>query len=376
MGIGTAQRAGIRLMKSSRMAPAIAPVRAPGDCLFLPDFCSVRMVFGVVVVAQLLAFVLVLAPAAETGERWSRLSLLSLFVQWVALSTAGVLCVSRPWLSRLSDRSAGLASYAMSLVVMGVLSEAAFRLSRHTDLGLALPAGAHLGFLARNLMVSAIINAVVLRYFYVQHQWQRNVEAEARARVQALQARIRPHFLFNSMNTIAALTRLRPELAEEVVEDLADLFRATLADDRALGTVEDELELARRYLHIEKLRLGERLTVDWDLKEVPGGALLPAFTLQPLLENAVYHGIEPLPEGGTVQITGRSEQGRVVLTVSNPVAPGTHQLHQEGNRMAQDNIRQRLELAFPGRGGLQVAQAAGRYRVEVQFPASDAVQLP
>src|SRR6185295_13534303 len=135
------------------------------------------------------------------------------------------------------------------------------------------------GFTLRNVTISLVITALALRYFYVAHEWQRNVEMQARARVAALQARIRPHFLFNSMNTIASLTRSNPALAEQAVEDLADLFRASIGEAGHQIEMRDELEMARVYQRIEQLRLGERLVVDWQIQQLPAQALIPALTV-------------------------------------------------------------------------------------------------
>jgi len=182
------------------------------DSLFLPSFCDIRMVFAVVVIAELLAFVLVLAGQAR--DPWSELGLTSLFVQWIALSSAGVLCLARPLLGRVSNTAAALTSYLLLLLTTAVISEIGYRVGPSTQ---TLFSNEHAGFLFRNLGISAILSALVLRYLYVQHQWRQQIQAEAQARVQALQARIRPHFLFNSMNSIAALTRSDAERAELAV---------------------------------------------------------------------------------------------------------------------------------------------------------------
>ena len=222
-------------------------------------------------------------------------------------------------------------------------------------------------FVLRNLAMAAIVLAVVLRYFYVQHQWKQNVEAQARAQIQALTARIRPHFLFNSMNTIASLTRTHPEQAEQAIEDLADVFRATL-EQRDRVSLAQELEIARHYLNIEALRLGERLTLTWRLDEdVPLQASLPALTLQPLVENAIYHGIEPRTEGGEVLIAARRDGEALVLEVENPL-PTQHGRASNGNRMAQDNIRQRLALAYGDRARMDIDHTQDRYAVRLRLP--------
>jgi two-component system sensor histidine kinase AlgZ len=228
----------------------------------------------------------------------------------------------------------------------------------------------HGPFLVRNLGISAIVSAMLLRYFFVANEWRRNVQAEARARIHALQARIRPHFLFNSMNTIASLTRTDPLRAEEAVEDLADLFRVTLRDSETPLRLKEELELTRIYQRIEQLRLGERLTVEWDVDALPEGARIPGLTLQPLVENAIYHGVEPLPAGGVVKIQGERCGDDLMIRVTNPLTERTAST-RSGNQLAVQNIRDRLKLAFGERGRLDVDQTESWYQVTLRFPCEE-----
>lgn len=342
-------------------------VRRPRDAFFLPNFCDVRMVFAVVVIGELLAFVLTLAPFAPGGERWSQLSVISLFVQWVGLTSAAVLCYTRLYLGRLRENTAATLSYVLLLLVTLVLSEAAYRIALLTGYGWEITPYWHAELLLRNLAISAVVNAVTLRYFYVQHQWQQQVKAESLARIAALQARIRPHFLFNSMNTIASLTRSDPVLAEEAVIDLADLFRHSLADAGQQVTLAEEFELSRRYLRIEQLRLGERLRVDWDVAALPSDALLPPLSVQPLLENAVYHGIEALAGGGTIRVHGQRDGATLVLNIDNP-APEKNIKARSGNRMALENIRLRFEALHGAHGQLRTEQHEHSFHVELRFP--------
>lgn len=337
-----------------------------GDLLFLPSFCAVRMVFAVVLVAQILSFILVLAPLQTGGDLWRDLGVISLFVQWVALSSAAVLCLVRPLLSRFSNLAAALISYLLLLLVTAVVSELAHYVL-YRDLTLAPPTGDHFSFLARNMGLSALISAMVLRYFFVQHQWKAQVRAESRARVQALQARIRPHFLFNSLNTIASLTATNPAQAEDAVEDLADLFRITMRDSGGRISLAREIEIAKRYLHIESLRLGDRLQIEWNLDAIPDVAV-PALILQPLLENAVYHGVEPLPTGGRIRVCIVQRGNRLQMQVENPVPANRSFSHHRGNRMAHENIRERLRLAFGRAARLEIEDRGISYRASVQLP--------
>lgn len=340
----------------------------PSEELFLPSFCDVRLVFAVVVITELFAFVLAMVSPGMLGDPWGDLGLISLFLQWIALTSAAVLCVTRPFLTRFSAMAAALISYLIVLVVTALVSEAAFWVMVNTALLPETDPNEYAVFLIRNLTISTVIAALVLRYLYVQHQWRRRIETESSARIQALQARIRPHFLFNSMNTIASLTRLQPEVAEEAIHDLSDLFRASISNSHEDNTLEEEIILARRYLNIEELRLGGRLAVSWELEGLPLEVSVPPLTLQPLLENAIYHGIEPLPEGGSIYIEGVVEDGEVRITISNPI-PTKPSGRSQGNQIALDNIRQRLQLTYPGKGRLEVRVANNYYRVTLCIPA-------
>ena len=331
---------------------------------FLPDFCAIRMVFAVVVSAQLLATVLTLA-ASPRDDFWVALSLRSLYLQWIALSVAALYCLLKRPLGRLSHSWAGVAAWCLLLAVTAVV----FLLAETLHLRRGEPV---LPALLEHLAIAGIVGAVLLRYLYEQHRERQRELAESQARLQALQARIRPHFLFNSMNTIAGLARVDPGLAEQVVQDLSDLFRATLSDSQALATLDRELELARGYLRIEAQRLGERLRVDWDLEGLPGDLRLPGLLLQPLLENAVYHGIEPDPDGGEIEVSGRLRDGVVSLAVRNTLPPGGAATARAGNRMAQDNVRERLDAAFGDAAGMVVGRVDGLYQVRLHFPARQA----
>ncbi len=209
-----------------------------------------------------------------------------------------------------------------------------------------------------------------MRYLYVSSEWRRSIVLEAQARISALQALIRPHFLFNSMNTIASLTRSNPKQAEEAVEDLADLLRANLNAPKDRTTLKEELEVAAIYQRIEKLRLGDRLTVRWDVDDLPMRALIPSLTIQPLLENAIYHGIELLPDGGEVRVSGRRVNGDLRIVVRNPVAPDRAR-KKDGNKMAMANIRQRFELAYGNRASVDAEEKDSVYNVKLQFPCDE-----
>jgi two-component system sensor histidine kinase AlgZ len=338
---------------------------------YLPDFCEPRAVLTVVMVSALLAVVLALAGQSAQGSFLVELARTSGYLLWNGLLCAAALCKARPWLAQRSLRSSALIALGLIVGTVALVSEAAYWLGRVWEQQIGMPSGIfprdHWKFLLPNVGIAAIVGALALRYFHVAHEWRRSVELEARSRIRALQARIRPHFLFNSMNTIASLTRSDPARAEEAIEDLADLFRVSLSEARAQITLREELEVARIYQRIEQLRLGGRLQVRWKVADLPAQAIVPSLLLQPLLENAIGHGIEPLPEGGTVTVEGHTEGGEVSIEVSNPVS-ATARAVRSGNRMALDNIRQRLDLAFPGRASVEVDESAAAYKVRIRFP--------
>jgi two-component system sensor histidine kinase AlgZ len=318
------------------------------------------------------ALLLTLARFGISENFWTDLARTSMFLLWTGLGSAGLLCAARGRLQRLDVARGSALALLLLLAVTAAVSEAAWRLAASAGRALGLDEGGlgdHLGFLARNLFIGAIAGGLALRYFYVSQQWKRNVEAEARSRIRALQARIRPHFLFNSMNTIAALARTDPASAEDAVADLADLFRASLRDIQERIPLAEEIEVSRTYARIERLRLGDRLTVDWQLDEPLPRAAVPALLLQPLVENAVYHGIERIPSGGTVTVSCRRDGRHVLLAVENPVASDRPR-REGGSRIGLENVRERLELTFPGEASFAVSDSGGRFRVTLRFPAA------
>ena len=356
----------------SRATPA-TEVRGAASTFFLPDFCNPRTVLAVVLITELVAIVFAIARQAIHSAFWIDLATSSLFLLWVGLICAAVLCRARPWLQTLPAPRAALIAIALLVGAVGVVSELVFQVGRY--LGGAADGGLfpddHAGFLLRNLGVGFIVSALALRYFYVSAEWKRSIEMEALARIRALQARIRPHFLFNSMNTIAALTRSSPERAEQAVEDLADLFRASMSDASVRIPLSDEIEIARTHQRIEQLRLGERLRVHWDVDALPLQARAPSLIVQPLLENAVYHGVEMLPQGGAVSIVGKRIGDMLHIEVRNPIPPAAGYGEREGNRMALENIRQRLELAWPRRARVETEQTEGEFCARLIFPVDE-----
>jgi two-component system sensor histidine kinase AlgZ len=331
-------------------------------------------VLAVLVIVTLTALLLALASAGFSGAFLADLSHNLLLLVWVGLAGAALLCRLRGYIATCSATTGSALVMGMMALLIAVLSEVAYRLLASEMLNpgnlWGQPPAAHGLFVGRNVLMGLVVGGLALRYFYVAQQWRLNVESQARARVNALQARIRPHFLYNSMNTIAALTRSNPALAEEAVQDLADLFRATLSEKRNLITLKEELEAARIYQRIEQLRMGERLRVRWEVDNLPMRALVPALTVQPLLENAIGHGIENLEDGGEVVVEGGGGDGIVLLRVRNPMPlDSTHD--RGGHGIALDNIRERLVLLFGSRAEVRAGREGDEFVVLLRFPETE-----
>ena len=336
---------------------------------FVPDLCRVRAVFLLLITSELLVLVLAIVQAESGWIDWSYFGLLSLFVQWTTLTSAALICLLRRRLARLSVTRATVS--IVSIVLVDVFAFSLFADSvLHPQAGVAMWQG-----IAKKLLLALLIVLMVLRYFYLQHQWQQQREAEMQSHLTALQARIQPHFLFNSMNTIASLIAVNPEQAEEAVLDLSELFRASLRTVDQLIPLHRELDLCQRYLAIEALRLGDRLTLDWAIDSALDAQAIPPLSLQPLVENAIYHGIQPRPEGGTVRIEAQARGDFVYLLIQNPIPDQNERQHQ-GNRMALANIRSRLQALFGEPAVLKQSQHNGIYTVTLRLPRQNANSQP
>jgi two-component system, LytTR family, sensor histidine kinase AlgZ len=335
----------------------------------LPDLCSAQGLFALVLVAALAVTVMQLAP--EHVPSWRGFSVGLPFAVWLSVVLAVTICKARPWLERLPRVFPYLAAWSWIVLLSVVLSVLIGWIDHSLRLGLTRDSTAR--FTLTNGVVVALIGAALLRYFYVLAQWRARLAAVSRAQVQALQARIRPHFLFNSMNTVAALVRVDPGAAERTVEDLADLFRAALASESE-GTLGEELRLVDRYLDIEQLRLGERLRIERDLDALPRDFTLPRLLLQPLVENAIRHGIAPRRDGGTVRLGGSCDEDQVCIVVDNPLPDeAVPKLDEDdGHGHGLHSVRQRIAYHYGERGRLDVLESGGRYVVTVCLPRGGA----
>jgi len=329
-------------------------IRHNGDSPALPDLRNLGTTLRILVAVNGAAVI----AALLREPRWEVLP--EAIVQTVGaaqpplLLALAALWAAAPLLARQPYRTAAFAIAAIAV---------ASTLVSFVVVGRVVPQAE--GAALRQLLLALAAVIVLLRYFRLRAKALSPAITEAR--LQALQARIRPHFLFNSINGVLSLVRSDPSRAEDALHDLADLFRVLMRDNRDLTPLEDEVTLCRQYLDLEKLRLGERLVVDWNVKSMPGDAMVPPLFLQPLLENAVYHGIEPCTEPGTITINIFLTRGEVHAILRNPYrADGGR--HHAGNKMALANIRERLALHFDAEASLESRVLRDSYEVHIRMP--------
>ncbi|MHB1186328.1 sensor histidine kinase [Thiobacillus sp.] len=320
----------------------------------LPNFCHLGVNLRIALTVEAALVAGVVARVADAQAFWAEFIALSALAQPALLLTLLVLCATGRWLRGLPYRlgvgftlTQGMAVPVLASLWLNPLM---------TGMQQIPPAGVAL--------FALLLGAGLLGYFNLRARALSPAITEAR--LQALQARIRPHFLFNSLNAVLSLVRSDPRRAERALENMADLFRALMGNANQLAPLEDEVALTRAYLELEQLRLGDRLQVAWHIKKMPGDALIPPLVIQPLVENAVYHGIEPLADGGEISLNLYRSADKVHIVVRNPIA--TDASHHKGNRIALDNIRERLLLHFDLDAQLKLEPLGAVYQVHIIIP--------
>jgi two-component system sensor histidine kinase AlgZ len=328
--------------------------------IVIPDCCNIGIMVRVLLFVNgaVLAATLIAASSLQNGL--FAFIEASMLVELACLSSLFALCGLRrvlrttpPWGQRLI---CGLVPAALTgLVIHYLLTDASGAISL-----------ANVSML-QGACCAALFGLALQHYFELRTRAFSPALAEAR--LQALQARIRPHFLFNSLNAVLSLIRTEPRRAESTLEDLADLFRILMRDPRDVTTLGNEIRIAMQYLSVEKIRLGERLHVEWNLDEIAGDTLqkatVPALLLQPLLENAIHYGVEPSPERATIRVGVRRVRDRIEIAMTNPFHP---QVVSTGNHMALNNIRERMALLYDVEGQLSTQVADGLFKVHLSLP--------
>lgn len=338
--------------------------QAPITIMALPAFCTPRILLITLLFGFGLALLLAIAPGVSE-DRWIRLGTTSWFVAWVTLITVSILCALQKPLCRLPRHWLLFVVMFILLLTTAMISVLAYQFL--TRLGWN-PFESQSEFLLHNQAIATVVGGMGIWIFSLHWAKTRRVTAQTKAELDALHARIRPHFLFNSLNTVAALIDADTKAAEAAVLDLASIFRAALhAGDTA--TLEDELGLTRRYLALERWRLGPRLVVEWVLPQDSVPVItLPILTIQPLVENAVRYAVERSSKPCTVRIECVVGDKAVSLLIDNPVITETQPPVRDGNGISLQNIRDRLALMFGDRASLRVGVIDAKFRVKLVLP--------
>jgi two-component system sensor histidine kinase AlgZ len=320
----------------------------------LPNFRNLGILLRILVIINMLAIGAAIVRAPTLTAAWVELLEMSTIVQPVIIVTLLVLVALNSFLRRL-PYYLGAATVSAIAVFVTALMVNFVQSAYHNEV---FGSFQHYGVL--------VLLATVMLLAYFDLRERALSPALAEARLQALQARIRPHFLYNSINAVLSLIRQDPRRAETALEDMADLFRVVMGDNRELSPISREIELCRQYLDLEQLRLGDRLKVAWRIDKMPPDALVPPLLLQPLLENAVYHGIEPRVAPGEISIDIYTLRNQLHAVLRNPYKREGH--HHGGNKMALANIRERLQLHFDAEATLDTRIGEDMYQVHIVLP--------
>ena len=340
--------------------------------LVIPDCCNIGVVFRVLLAINAAAAAMALLQAESAREGLMQFMEAAMVVELSCLWSLFSLCVLRQCLQRFgfSGRVSEGAQRALCVLVPAMVTGGVVYFFASVEwLASSLT---HLTTL-KGMLIAALLSMLLQHYFALRTRAYSPALVEAR--LQALQARIRPHFLFNSLNAVLSLIRTEPRQAENTLEDLADLFRVLMSDPRSMTTLDKEVRLCKQYLSIEQIRLGERLQLRWETGNIDGEVMrkaqLPVLLLQPLIENAVHYGVEPATAPVTIEVRLARSLERIEIEVINPyhgtAAPSA------GNHIALDNIRERLALLYDVEAQLSTSISNGNFEVRLRFPYVKAV---
>ena len=325
----------------------------------LPNFRNLGTLLRILIISNGLALLQALMLSNSWMDVAQHMMQINTLLTPVLLSSLLLLWSAQPWLSRISYRRGAVAVTALVVAVTVSIYYFGGELYRPPE-----SVESYFDYLRCGLL-SAVACGILLFYFRLRSRMLSRALSDAR--LQVLRARIRPHFLFNTINAVLGIVRAQPKQAETALEDMADLFRMAMSDAQDLVPLGREIQLSKQYLALEQLRMGDRLRVDWQIQDVSDEVLIPPLLLQPLLENAVYHGIEPLSEGGSINVALRRNGDQLQLRVENP-CPLRADVSHQGNMVALRNIRERLDLLFDVEASYQVESGKDFYRVEIVFP--------
>ncbi len=331
----------------------------------LPDFCRASIIYLTIIASLLLAALMAFLGTNWRSNYWFNFSSFALFNLWTALSSIGLLCFIKRYFGQMTLRRFSNLAVLITTSISVIFS---LLLQWYLDQNISFE------FLLRNGAIALIVSGVFFRYYFLQQQSLLQIQAEAEARVQALQSRIRPHFLFNSLNTLANMAAIDPDKTEESILDLADIFRASMQRADKLIPFAEEQQLCEQYLKLEKQRLGDKLHYQWQTDTIAADLPFPPLLLQPIIENAVYHGVQHRQDGGEIRITGVSAKNHMQLEVTNPLPTTQASLHK-GNSLALRNIRQRLEVLYQGRANLSYHSSNDSFYCRIKIPKRQTLEF-
>lgn len=335
----------------------ISTYQIKGD--LLASLLNDRALLSVIIVGQLIAISLTFSPLYK-NEPWLILAPVSLFIHIVSLCSLSTIHLLKKPLAKSSFRQQLAVMILLVCCYTLIASFVVFSLELISALSLY-------EFILRNLLISFII-AVLYAQFSIIHAEQSAIKNQAtKAQLNYLQARIRPHFLFNSLNMSAELVYHNPEDAEKTILAIAALSRAAMYGDENI-LLEKEIDLAKQYVLVESWRFGEKLTVKWCIPDDIPKIKVPALTLQPLLENAITHGVEPNPEPSLVEVQVKVTAQSVTFIIDNPFVGESANTKRPSNGIAVDNIKERLAMTLGHRASLSHHITDNVYRTKMVIP--------
>ncbi len=333
----------------------------PNALLFGPLFTE-RGVLATLVVGQVIATILAFAPT-PSHDTWVRLGIISLFIQLTFLLSLSVLYLTRHLLSKRSQLVQSISLFVSLFMTTILMSMLAIKMID----GIVDITNPWI-FVSHNLLIVFLVACLFVQFLTIYFEKQKQTQSLARAELDALQARIRPHFLYNSLNTAAELTHCDPDAAERAILALAALSQAALKAGEGV-TLQDEIALTKQYISLESWRFSERLKMNWQLPDSLPDISIPCLTLQPIIENAICYGVEPSTNGAQINVLLNVSKQSITFLIENPIPSAEHK--RTGNGMALDNIRQRLNLYYKGRATLNISARNSTFRVKLVLPLFD-----
>ncbi|AMJ55662.1 MULTISPECIES: histidine kinase [Stenotrophomonas] len=335
----------------------------PAELNPLDPLSQAQTIIRIMLAGEALAALLTLSQSARV-DLLTYFGLASFTIQWVALASLALLYIARRHLRRSSPTQISVVALMALLCSTWLVTALATVLLK--DTWLAPPEG--WAIFAAKLSTMALLIGLVALIAFQSHWRLRQLAVRAKqAELEALQARIRPHFLFNTLNTGAALVHQRPQDAERLLLDLADLFRAALAGPRTIP-LSEEIALSQRYAEIEGLRFGDRMQIHWHLPAPIPEQRVPTLSIQPLIENAIRHGVEPSPEGGEIQVRMQQLANALNITIENALPPAGAPNLRTGHKVGLESSRARIQAMTGGLGDVTTRVENGRHITTITLP--------